>query len=145
MKPLFRRPGRCCAVPFALAISALAGCGATDPSLAHGVSAVQFQDVVVPADMALRDRLHESWSRDDAGWRQGHFVYTGQPRVDAAAGYVRERMPQHGWVPDGDEQLEDGSVRLRFLRGMYTAQYTFLRKDGATSMTVDYATDPSRR
>lgn len=131
----------------ALAIGAVApvGCGAADPSLAHGVAAVQFQDVVVPADLTLRDDQHESYSRDDAGWRQGHFVYSGQARVDAAASYVRERMPQHGWVANGERELEDGSVRLNFLRGIYAAEYTFNRKDGATSMIVDYTTDYSRR
>jgi hypothetical protein len=133
------------AVAFAMVAGAFAGCGAADPSLAHGVTAMQFQDVVVPDDLMLRDSEHESWSRDDAGWRQGHFVYTGQARVDVAAGYVRERMPQHGWVAEGEQQLEDGSLQLRFLRGDYAASYTFNRKNGATSMVVDYATDYSRR
>jgi hypothetical protein len=117
------------------------GCGAADPAMAHGVSAVQFPDVVVPAGLRLRESGHESYSRDEAGWRQGHFVYTGQARPDEAVGYVKQRMPQHSWELVSEENLEDTSVVLRFRRSIYSANYSFLRIDGATRMVVDYSTD----
>jgi hypothetical protein len=36
-------------------------------------------------------------------------------------------------------------LKLRFERSVYTADYTFVRADGATRMVVDYATDYTRR
>ncbi len=128
-----------------LAALTLTACAATDPSGANGVSAVQFQDVVVPNGLRLKDAGHESYSRDEAGWRQGHFVYTGQIDLATAASYVRERMPQHSWAKVHDEEAAETGLRMRFERGIYKADYSFSRSDGATMMVVDYATDYSRR
>jgi hypothetical protein len=129
-----------------LIVAALFGaCQSADPSGEHGVSAVQFQDVVVPSGMQLRDEAHESHSRDDAGHRQAHYVYTGPTRVEDAIAYVRQRMPQHDWTMVSEDKSEDDGVRLRFERGIYRADYSFTRSEGATVMVVDYSTDYSRR
>jgi hypothetical protein len=143
-----RSPGRAIAAALlAISCASLAACRSSGEGL--GVESRQFQDVVVPAGFQLRDRAHESFSREEATWRQGHFVYVGGARVDEAASYVQQRMPQHGWqvmpgqtpeqVPEGDE------VRLRFERGIYAADYLFRRTEGSTHMIVDYTTDFSRR
>jgi hypothetical protein len=129
-----------CAWMFAM----LTAC-ATDPASINGVSAVQFQDVVVPSGMRLREEAHESYSRDDAGTRNGHFVYTGQADVATVANYVRERMPQHNWTKVQDEDGQEIGLRLRFERGIYRADYSITRSDGSTMMVVDYVTDHSRR
>jgi hypothetical protein len=133
-------------LPIALAsLALLAACETRDPTRSYGVGAAQYQDVVVPAGLKLREEGQESYSRDEAGWRQAHLVYTGQTRVDEATNYVRQRMPQHNWTMVGSEELEGGVVKLRFERSVYTAEYTFVRADGATRMVVDYATDYTRR
>jgi hypothetical protein len=125
----------------------LLACGcATDVNRAdHGVTATQFQDMVVPAGLRLRDRAHESYSRQEASWRTGHFVYVGNTDIDEAMGYVRLRMPQHSWSIISDEVAADQGAKLRFERGIYTAEYTFQRHDGSTEMVVVYSTDYSRR
>ncbi|MBL9079285.1 MAG: hypothetical protein JNL08_17420 [Planctomycetes bacterium] len=112
--------------------------------VAYGVTASQFQDMVVPAGMRLRDGTNESYSRQEAGWRLGHFVYEGPTAVDEAMGYVRQRMPQHNWQKVEDKASENEPARLRFERGIYTAEYTFERREGATHMVVRYTTDYSR-
>ncbi|MBL8752435.1 MAG: hypothetical protein JNK15_03960 [Planctomycetes bacterium] len=126
------------------ALSCLFAACATDPNDA-GASAVQFQDVVVPSGLRLRDEANESYSRDESGWRQGHFVYSGQIDVAAAANYVRERMPQHKWTKVQDEQTQEAGLRLRFERGIYRAEYAFTRAEGSTTMVVDYTTNHSRQ
>ncbi len=131
--------------PVLVATALFAACQSPDPAQDHGVSAAQFQDVVVPSGMTLRDDAHESHSRDDAGHRQAHYVYTGPPSVQDAVAYVRQRMPQHSWTIVSEENSEDTGVRLRFERGIYRADYSFTRSEGATVMVVDYSTDYSRR
>jgi hypothetical protein len=140
-----RRTARFAVVLAALATILLGACQSPDPSREHGVSAVQFQDVVVPSGMQLRDEAHESHSRDDAGHKQAHYVYTGQTRVEDAIAYVRERMPQHNWTVVSEDKGDDTGVRIRFERGIYRADYSFTRSEGATVMVVDYSTDFSRR
>jgi hypothetical protein len=126
-----------------LAACTLAGC-ATEPGN-HDVSAVQFQDVVVPTGLRLREGAHESYSREEASWRLGHFEYVGQTDVLAAADYVRERMPQHSWAKVQDEGQGETILRMRFERGIYRADYSFTRSEGSTIMVVDYTTDYARR
>lgn len=129
-----------------LTVAAMAGsCATPDPASADGVSVVQFTDVVVPDGLQLRDVAHESHSKSEAAWRMGHFVYTGQTGVQAAASYVRERMPQHNWTQMSDKVLEDGAVQMRFERDVYSAEYVFRRAEGATQMVVDYDTQFQRR
>jgi hypothetical protein len=133
-------------VAFAV-ILVLAACASTETTGSgdHGVSAVQFQDVVVPDGMALVDRFHESYSREEAGWRLGHFEYVGQPRVEDACSHLLLRMPQHHWRLASDETSEDKTRKLRFERGRYVAKYTLQRIDGVTHMVIDYSTEiPSR-
>jgi hypothetical protein len=120
------------------------GCGTTESREGYGVSATQFQDMIVPTGFQLRDKGHESYSREEVGWRQGHFVYSGADPMEAALAYVRQHMPRHSWQIVKDEALED-SVHLRFERGVYSADYTFSRREGATQMVVVYNTDYSRR
>jgi hypothetical protein len=122
----------------------VAGC-MTEPAAADGVSAVQFQDVVVPTGLRLNDVAHRSYSRQEADWRHGRFEYIGSVELEPAAAYVRERMPQHSWTKVQDEQVPDVGLKLRFERGKYRADYTFARSEGATVMVVDYTTDYSRR
>lgn len=136
---------RFCALTALGCAAALGGCQSGANRAAYGVSASQFQDMVVPAGMKLRDGAHESHSRQESNWRVGHFVYEGATSVDEAIGYVRQRMPQHNWTVVEDVTTDEQVSRLRFERGIYTAEYTFQRRDGATHMTVDYRTDYSRR
>lgn len=115
---------------------------------ANGPSAVnsrQFQDVVVPSGFRLRDRAHESFSREEASWRHGRFVYAGSDYVAEASAYVKQHMPRHSWQMVSNEAIAEDGVRLRFERGIYSADYLIRRLDGTTHMVVDYATDYSRR
>jgi len=105
-----------------------------------GVSAVQFQDLVVPDGMRIQDANHESHSREEEGWRFGHFVYSGQPKVEDACAHLLLRMPQHQWRLVKDDQAAT-SRRLRFARGRYSVEYTLDRQDGVTQMTIDYRTE----
>lgn len=114
----------------------------------NGSSAVnsrQFQDVVVPSGFRLKDEAHESFSREEATWRHGRFVYSGSDYVEEASAYVKRHMPRHDWKMVSNETTEDDVVRLRFERGIYSADYLIRRQDGTTHMVVDYATDYSRR
>jgi hypothetical protein len=111
----------------------------------RGVSAIQFQDIVVPTGLKLQEGNHESHSVEESGWRFGHFVYTGQPRVDETSAYVLERMPQHAWSLAGDEAPDASTRRLKFVRGRYLADYTIQRVEGVTHMIVDYRTQVSSR
>jgi hypothetical protein len=120
----------------------MVACASQDGTSAedHGVSAVQFQDVVVPSGMNIHDRNHESHSREESGWRFGHFVYTGQTRVEEACSHLLLRMPQHSWRLVSDEQADPVTRRLRFVRGRYVAEYVLKRQDGITEMVIDYRT-----
>lgn len=110
-----------------------------------GVTAVQFKDVVVPDGLRLKTDGNASYSREEASWRHGRFEYVGQADVQTAANYVRERMPQHSWTKVRDEVAAETGVRIRFERGIYTADYSISRSDGTTVMVVDYTTDYARR
>lgn len=133
------------ALAAATLLALLAACESSDPHNTYGVAAVQFQDVVVPTGMRLRERANESYSRDEAGWRTAHLVYTGQVRVEDIESYLRQRMPGHSWELVGETKLEEGGTQLQFQRSIYSAQYQITRGDGATMMVVDYSTDYSRR
>jgi hypothetical protein len=123
-----------------------AACQTPEAKHAFGVSAVQFQDVVVPSGFQLRETGHESYAREEAGWRQAHLVYHGSIKLEDAMGYVRQRMPQHNWTSLTEEALPDSGVRLRFERGIYSADYTFSSsREGATQMIVDYKTDYAKK
>ena len=122
----------------------LAGCSSA-PTANEAVNAGQFQDVVVPTGLRLVDEAHESHSVQAANWRLGHFLYTGSARAEDAANYVRQRMPQHGWELVADEVVDPVTTRLRFVRGLYSAEYRFIRQDGRIQMVVDYKTDYTPR
>jgi hypothetical protein len=126
---------------FAIVLSAgLTSCkSSANPPGGVGVSAIQFQDVVVPSGMTLQDNYHESWSLEEAGYRSGHFVYRGAPRVEDASAYVLDRMPQHAWSLSGDETKDKARV-LRFTRGVYEAEYSLQRVEGVTQIVVEYRT-----
>jgi|JRYL01.1.fsa_nt_gb hypothetical protein len=127
-----------------LALAAVpAGCAAGG-DLDTGVSAEQFQDMVVPLGFTLLDKTHQSHSRVEGEWRMGNFHYQGQLLIADAANYIRQRMPQHNWTIES-EQLDDKGGKLLFARGRYTAEYTFQRQEGTTLMVVDYRTDFTRR
>ena len=126
----------CCLVPSACQI------GAGGPLSANSR---QFQDVVVPSGFRLRDRSNESFSREEATWRHGRFVYLGSEYVAEATAYVQQHMPRHSWQMVSNDAVADDGVRLRFERGIYSADYMISRRDGVTHMVVDYATDYSRR
>ena len=114
------------------------------PKEAPEVDSKQFQDYVVPSGFRLKDRQHESYSREVASWRHGHYIYAGREKVPAAASYVEANMGRHSWTLVGNEELEENGRRLQFQRGIYTADYVFQRKGSTTRMTVDYKTDYSR-
>lgn len=110
-----------------------------------GVTAIQFQDMVVPAGLRLIDDAHQSHSLEAASWRQGRFVYSGRVQPAEAASYVRQRMPLHNWELVTDEAPKPNEAHLRYVRGYYAAEYTFSRRDGRTQLVVDYGMDYSRR
>ncbi|MEQ1631402.1 MAG: hypothetical protein ABL997_03450 [Planctomycetota bacterium] len=121
------------------------GCGAcqsveTDHSGDLGTSAVQFQDLAVPAGMKLVERFHESHSREAGGWRYGHFEYVGQTTLQEACSHLLDRMPQHGWAPVVDDASQATVRRLQFKRGSYVVDYRLERIDGETHMVIDYDT-----
>jgi hypothetical protein len=129
-------------LPALLAVAG--GCETSGSGDGLGVGASQFQDVVVPAGLRLQDAAHQSYSREESGWRHGQFVYSGAMAIEEAMGYVRQRMPQHNWTIVADEADEQRAL-LRFERGIYSAEYTFQRRDGSTQMVVAYRTDYTRR
>lgn len=106
-----------------------------------GVTAIQFQDVVVPDGLRMNERFNESHSIEEAGYRHGRFQYSGQTRVEDACAHLLQRMPQHAWTLASDEQVDKATRKLRFVRGRYTADYTLVRTDGITTMVVEYRTD----
>ncbi|MEY4673272.1 MAG: hypothetical protein RL148_1056 [Planctomycetota bacterium] len=106
-----------------------------------GVAAIQFQDVVVPDGLTMIERFNESYSIEEAGYRQARFEYSGQTRVEDASSHLLQRMPQHAWTLSSDEQVDKATRKLKFIRGRYIAEYTLVRKDGITTMRVDYRTD----
>ena len=125
-----------------LGLLALPGCQSTPGDDGdYGVSAVQFQDVVVPNGMALIDKHYESHSREEAGWRYGHYEYKGTAPVSEACSYLLQRMPQHNWQLVGDDQPTENARKLRFQRGRYVADYLVERAEGATRMVIDYRTE----
>lgn len=136
--------------PFATAaitalLAFLPSCKATptEPGSDRGVAAIQFQDVVVPTGMKLHEGNHESHSREESGWRYGHFVYTGLARLEDASTYVLERMPQHAWSLAADSSPDKYTRKLTFTRGRYVADYTIQRLEGLTHMIVEYRTQVS--
>jgi len=131
-------------------IAMLALCGVLSQSCQTGsneppaVDSRQFQDYVVPSGFRLKDRRHESFSREIASWRHGHYLYSGSDDVASAVTYVQANMGRHSWSLVGAEDVDETSKRLQFERGIYSAEYLFQRKDGVTQMTVDYTTDYTR-
>ncbi len=121
----------------------LMSCQSADTNAELGVTSVQFRDVRVPGGLTKQDR--DSYSQEAASFRKGHFVYTGQNKVEEASMFVRQQMPQHGWTLTADEAKAEEGVRLRFERGVYSVEYRFTRIDGLTQMVVDYNTDFNRR
>lgn len=130
-----------------IALALSTGCQSTDNPGGgdRGVAAVQFQDVVVPDGMKLIDQYHESHSREEAGWRFGHFVYVGQPPIQDACSHLLLRMPQHLWRLSADEATAENARKLRFERGRYVADYSLQRIDGVTHMVIDYRTEIESR
>ncbi|MCB9884402.1 MAG: hypothetical protein H6838_02865 [Planctomycetes bacterium] len=122
-----------------------AGCAGGADQVDTGVSSLQFQDMVVPQGFRLEDGAHQSHSREEGDWRMGRFYYTGAAQIADAAGYVKQRMPQHNWALEVEELGDSMQGRLRFARGRYVAEYTFTRLEGTTRMVVDYQTDYTRR
>jgi len=104
---------------------------------------IQFQDVVVPAGLRLIDGQRQSHSVEAASYRHAHYLYSGTVRPEEAIGYVRLRMPQHKWQLAAEEEVDENTVRLRFVRGQYSADYSFTYTGGVLQMVVDYKTDYS--
>lgn len=129
----------------AILLLPFAACSGGAETADTGVSAQQFQDMVVPEGFRLQDGAHQSHSRQEGDWRMGKFFYSGSALVAEAAGYVKQRMPQHNWQIDLEELSDPMQGRMRFVRGRYLAEYTFQRLEGTTQMIVDYKTDYSRR
>ena len=114
------------------------------PNEPPGVDSKQFQDYVVPSGFRLKDRKHESYAREVASWRHGHYVYSGSSKVAAAASYVEANMGRHSWRLVTNEEVDEKSKRLQFERGIYTTDYLIQRDGNVTRITVDYKTDYTR-
>ena len=127
----------------ACAFVLVGACESTDPSpsgTGNGVSAVQFQDVVVPDGMVIHEDFAESHSREEPGWRYGHFVYSGDLSIEEASTFVLRRMPQHAWTLVTDDKNVEDARRLKFSRGRSTVEYALERQEGVTHMVIDYRT-----
>ena len=107
----------------------------------YGVSAVQFQDMVVPSKMRIIDEYNESHSVETAGWRYGSYEFRGPTPVAEATAYLLRRMPEHNWQLVGEAKADEGSHKLQFARGQYRADYVLQRIDGRTLMHVEYRTE----
>ena len=131
-------------------IAVLVLCGALSqscqmsPNEPPGVDSKQFHDYVVPSGFRLKDRKHESYAREVASWRHGHYVYSGSSKVAAAASYVEANMGRHSWRLVTNEEVDEKSKRLQFERGIYTTDYLIQRDGNVTRITVDYKTDYTR-
>jgi hypothetical protein len=123
----------------ALFALALVCCRSQDRS-EYGVASEQFPDMVVPEHFRIQDEHHQSYSTEEAGWRHGHFVYTGPAHVDEACAYLLQRMPQHQWTLEADNKPDETTRTLRFSRGRYVTDYVVSRQEGRTQMVVDYRT-----
>jgi len=119
---------------------ALTSCQAMQAPTEDGVSAVQFADIVVPSGVHMVDRFHESHSKEEPGWRHGHFEYVGSTSIEEASSHVLQRMPQHNWRLVSDEQPNESTRRLRFERGRHLVNYSLQRVEGVTQMVVDCST-----
>ena len=131
-------------------IATLLLCGALSqscqmaPNQPPEVGSRQFKDYVVPSGYRLKDRYHESYAREVASWRHGHYIYTGSGDVALAVAYVEANMGRHSWRLVGTEEVEDSGKRMKFERGIYSADYLFQPDGKLTRMTVDYKTDYTR-
>ena len=133
------------AICLIVAVLGLSSCAGGAGEVDTGVSAKQFQDMVVPQGFRLQDGANESHSREEGDWRMGRFHYAGAMQIADAAAYIKQRMPQHSWTLELEELSDPSQGRLRFVRGRYLAEYTFHRQEGTTQMVVDYQTDYTRR
>ncbi|MCA8976474.1 MAG: hypothetical protein KDC98_17270 [Planctomycetes bacterium] len=122
-------------------------CAGPLPRGKDGVTAIQFQDMVVPAGLCLIDDAHQSHSVEAASWRYGRFVYTGMVKPAEAASYVRQRMPLHAWqcVRDVTTPGDRSSTTQRFERAHYVAEYCYTRIEGQTQLVIEYDTDYTPR
>jgi hypothetical protein len=135
-----------CAVGIAIAMFAACKSTNENPDTGTGVSAIQFQDIVVPSGLTLQERLHESHSVEEGSWRHGHFEYLGSTKLEEASAHVLQRMPQHSWSLVTDEKPDQVSRKLKFVRGRYVATYTIRMEDtGFTRMVIDYRTEVTPR
>jgi hypothetical protein len=107
----------------------------------YGVSAVLFQDMVVPANMQMVDQYNESHSREAAGWRYGDYHFYGRMPVAEASAYLLQRMPDHDWKVTGQQHPDENTHKLSFERGRYRADYTLERRDGTTRIHIEYRTE----
>jgi hypothetical protein len=105
-----------------------------------GITVVQFADAPVPEGLKLVERFYESHSREEAGWRYGHFEYVGQTQIKEACDYLLQRMPNHNWQLTADSASEPNVRQLQFKRGAYVVDYRLERIHGETHMVVDYDT-----
>ena len=69
-----------------------------NPVVAPANSAVeQFEDLPVPRNMRLVTSANQSRSLERGKYRTAQLDYVGSSRLSTLEGFLRERLPEHGW------------------------------------------------
>jgi hypothetical protein len=124
----------------------LGGCQTPPSSYDDGVSAVQWDDIPAPLGMRLRERYHESHTKQVGSWRYADLVYAGRLPVAEVSAYLRERMPLHAWQLTEHRADSDAEAEvLRFRRGQYVAECNIVRQpSSATELLIKVRTQRNK-
>ncbi len=124
----------------AVAFVVLSSCMMNSP--ADGVTAVQPNDIPVPAGMTLKTRRHESHTLQIGdGYRYADLEYEGLVPVPEVAGYLTDRMQQHSYRIVSEDSSSDDQVVLVFQRGRFTSECTVSKLDHRTSLKIRVRTN----
>lgn len=131
-----------CAVIVVLA-SVFAACqGATATLVApedYGTSAIQFDDVPIPAGLRLATSPASSHSHAVGTFRHGDFEYSGHVPIERVVEYMRNRMAVHAWELVGFETTET-ATDLTFTRRPYEVVCRVFEESALTKMRVSIRT-----
>ena len=88
-----------------------------DPDLENiSIARSQFDDIPVPEGLKLRTETLESYSYQCGSFRQARLIYEGSTEPGRVAGYLRDRLPLHGWSATS-EALQKAGRHLEFTKG----------------------------
>lgn len=98
-----------------------------------GIAQTQFSDIPVPGGFEMQRRGLESYGTQIGSFRAGHLVYHGEASVSDAAAYLRNRLPEHGWMEASHADLPSGALQIVFQKGPHTATISIAREETKTS------------